>query len=126
MRFEKKICIYCIGEYGIQMYYKLKEANVQIECFGDRDRNKQGYAFDGLYCVPYEEICKFDRKKTIIIVAVKHPKELIQNFREMGFKDVYDKDCAKDLLCREREPKKEPINSLEEIYQIKNMIVECY
>ena len=89
---ETKICIYCLGEYGIQTYYKLKEAGIQINYFGDRDKQKQGYVFDGLYCLSYEQVSALDKMTTILIVAVKKPDELIDDFKHMGFVHVYTKE----------------------------------
>ena len=122
---ETKICIYCMGEYGIQTYYKLKDSGIRIACFGDRDRKKDGYAFDGLYCVSYEEVLKFDREKTIIIVAFKYSKELIQIFEDMGFKNVYDKERAIELFCGEKKITRTPLTDIEEIRQLKNLIANC-
>lgn len=122
----KKICIYCMGEYGIQTYYKLKESGIRIDCFGDRDINKQGYVLDGLYCKSYEEVVKLDKENTIIIVAIKYPQSLIQIFRNVGFKDVYDKESAMKLLCGNSKIEIEPLNEINEICRLKNFVVSCY
>ena len=39
---KKQVCIYCMGEYGIQTYFKLKKYGIAVGCFGDTDKSKQG------------------------------------------------------------------------------------
>lgn len=123
---ETKICIYCLGEYGIQTYYKLKEAGIQINYFGDRDKQKQGYVFDGLYCLSYEQVSALDKITTILIVAVKKPDGLIDDFKRMGFVHVYTKEQGIARLCNGKEFNKKPMDQIEEIRQIKELLTDCF
>ncbi len=127
MKAEKTICIYCMGDYGLETYFKLKERGVKIDFFADRDPEKQGYALDHLYCISYEELLERDREEIIIIVAIKKPGVLIAHFREEGFQYVYDKETAVQMLTDETSvapKKKEPIRDVGLIERMKADIQE--
>lgn len=92
----KDICIYGFGIHGIQTYYLLKEKNLRIKYFIDRDDNKQGYAIDGIQCISYHNLLLLDRENTILIVAIANPQNLVSKFINMGFLNVYDKKYIYD------------------------------
>ncbi len=124
---KKAICIYCMGDYGLETYFKLLENGVKVDFFADRDTVKNGYALDGLYCKSYEELLERDREDIIIIVAIKNPGALIAHFREKGFQYVYDKETAIRMLTDENvgaPEKKEPIRDIGLIKQMKADIQE--
>ncbi len=124
---KKVICIYCMGDYGLETYFKLLEHGVKVDFFADRDPVKHDYALDGLYCKSYEELLEGDREEIIIIVAIKNPGALIAHFREKGFLHVYDKETAVRMLTNENvgtPKKKEPIRDIELVKQMKADIQE--
>ncbi len=122
---NKIICIYCMGDYGLETYFKLLEKGVKADFFADRDSVKHGYALDGLYCKSYEELLQEEREKVILIVAIKKPEALISHFRQKGFPNVYDKETAVELLAGDKSPmKKEPLRKIEQIEQMKLEIQE--
>lgn len=87
-----EICIYCMGDYGLETYFKLKEMGVSVRWFGDRDTSKHGYALEGISCISYEDVLKLDKKNSVIVVAVKNSYALIEQFKEYGFENIYNKD----------------------------------
>ena len=93
------ICIYGFGTYGIQTYYFLKENGISVKCFADRNAEKQGYALDNINCIGYKDVLSLDKKSTILIVAVANPVKLIQEFKELCFIDVWDKEYAIGQFC---------------------------
>ncbi len=112
-----KICIYCMGDYGLETYFRLKEMGIKVSCFGDRDVSKHGYALEGLSCYSYEEILQLDKKETILVVAVKNPNVLMAQFKEHGFEYVYDKDQI--IAAKSDVVKREPTTPLVNLDQIK-------
>lgn len=120
------ICIYCLGEYGIRTYYKLKEAGVQVDYFGDQNDRKQGYVVDGVYCLSYKKVLQLDKDISTIIVAIKEPDELVTNFKNAGFRKVYDKDQAVKILCNGKVQKQNPLDQVEKISLIKDLLTECF
>ncbi len=122
---EKTICIYCMGDYGLETYFKLKERGVKIDFFADRDPEKQGYALDNLYCKSYEELLQEDKGNVILIVAIKKPEMLISHFRQQGFQYVYNKELAVQVLADENRKvleKKECLQNIELIIRLKEDI----
>ncbi len=126
---EKEICIYCMGDYGTKLFYLLNELGIVVKCFGDADKSKQGYAMEGLYCVSYEEVCRLDKKDIILVVAKKNPQNIIQQFQQQGFEEVYsDKEMIQRLgMLDTRQRMDCRWNDLEEISQVLAQLKEvCY
>lgn len=122
---NKIICIYCMGDYGLETYFKLLEKGVKVNFFADRDSEKHGYALDGLYCKSYEELLREDREKVILIVAIKKPEALISHFKQEGFQEVFDKETAVEMLTGDKLlMKKEPLRKIEQIENLKLEIQE--
>ncbi|MCI8949021.1 MAG: hypothetical protein HFG49_03130 [Lachnospiraceae bacterium] len=114
----KDICIYGFGIHGIRIYYLLKEKNISIKCFIDRDENKQGYAIDGLQCINFRNISLLDRESTILIVAISNSQNLISEFKNMGFLNVYDKNYIYDN-CNNLLSVSKPLCDIDKLENIK-------
>ncbi len=110
----KQICIYCMGEYGLKTYFKLRSKGVFAICFGDSDIRKSGYALEGVYCYSYDEVKRLDKKETIVIVSIKKPRSLIEQFKNLGFKYVYSYENIDFLIERDPEIKENRSNILSE------------
>lgn len=83
------VCIYGMGRYGISTYYKLAERGIKVLCFGDQSTEKQGCIIGDIKCISLEDVMQLDKKRTIIIVAIKkNNNQLIQLFQKNGFKYV--------------------------------------
>ncbi len=120
---DKCICIYCMGDYGLETYFKLRQYGVKINYFADRDPKKKGYALEGLYCRSYEELLCEDRENCMVIVAVKNPENLIRKFQQEEFQQVYDKETAIKMLVGEAETNIEaPLRDICRIEQMKDNI----
>ena len=120
------ICIYCLGEYGIQTYLKLKDKGIQVSLFGDRDLDKQGYVVDGISCDSYETVAELDKDNTLIIVATKNPQGIISEFRNKGFKCVINKDEALKMFGRKNNRKIQPLTDKWEIMKLKEVIANTF
>lgn len=92
------ICIYCAGEYGIDLYHLLRENGVHVNYFGDIDKTKNGYFIDGVTCISYDDMMLLDKKHCFIIVAKKNPDDLVNQFKENGFWYVTDYLKIKKIL----------------------------
>lgn len=108
-----------MGDYGLETYFKLKDSGVKINYFADRDPKKKGYALEGLYCGSYEELLRENRENCMVIVAVKNPEDLIEKFKQEGFRQVYDKETAIKILSSKTVIKTE--EPLKDIYRIEQM-----
>lgn len=120
---KRCICIYCMGEYGLDTYFKLMEKGIKIDYFADGDPQKTGYALDGVYCKSYEELLSED-KNIFLIVAKKNPETLISQFKNQGFQNVYDKESAvrKLVIGKDLAIEKAPLRDVEMIKKIKQSI----
>lgn len=123
---KRYICIYCMGEYGLATYFKLRENGIKIDYFADGDLHKEGYALDGIYCKSYEELLSGD-KDIFLIVAKKNPESLILQFKHQGFQNVYDKDSAvRELVAgRGAATGKAPLRDIDTIKKIKQGIQDA-
>lgn len=113
------ICIYGCGECGIQTYLLLRENEIYINCFGDRNIDKHGYVIDDLICRPYEEIIHMD-KNILLIVAIAHGERICNEFKITGFKNVvYYKNIVSALALDT--PQKADISDLLDIVRLKRL-----
>lgn len=91
------VCIYGVGRYGISTYYKLVGRDLNIICFGDQNISKQGYVVKDISCIPFEKVLELDKDKTVIVVAIKQNNaQLVNTFREKGFRYVCGYNNIKD------------------------------
>ena len=118
---SEKICIYCRGAYGVQTYFKLKQYGIKVSFFGDREKEKQGYVIDGIYCKSYEDVMNEDRD-IFLIVAITNPADLIEHFKAAGFTKVFDIQSAFKELTKESIQKIEPICNFEKLEEVKSEI----
>lgn len=119
----KHICIYGMGDYGLETYFRLKKLGVKIDFFADRNSEKRGYALEGVYCRSYEELLCEDKNNCFLIVAVKNPDRLIIEFKQQGFDEVYNKETAVKILGnRMTGGETESLRDIEKIEQMKNDI----
>lgn len=115
---ETNICIYCLGELGVQAYYRLKQSGIRVDFFGDKDREKQGYVFEGLYCKSFEDVLE-ENRSTHIIVAIKNPDAIIEVFKKHGFYNVWTvEEAEQKLISLGAVPKRELLR-LEDIKAMK-------
>lgn len=86
-----RLCIFCMGEYGLQLYFKLKEYDITIDCFADNNSEKWGYVLENIYCYSIEELKNSD-KNLIIVVAKKNPDDLVEILKDKGFPFVITRE----------------------------------
>lgn len=116
---KELICIYGCGECGIQTYLLLRENGIHINCFGDRNIDKQGYVIDDLLCRSYEEIIQMD-KNILLIVAIAHEEQICSEFKNIGFKKVvYYKNIVTALTLDT--PQKTGISDLLDITHLRRL-----
>ena len=117
-----------MGEYGMRLYYSLKELGYSGSCFGDIDERKSGYALGGLFCISYKEVCHLDKSQYVIVVAKKDPEKLVQDFKNQGFAEVYtDKELINILLKEAGTVKKhDQLDNLEEVQEALNWLKDVY
>ena len=99
LRQKKKICIFCMGEFGLDLYFKLREYDIHVDYFGDNNREKWGYALDNVYCYSMEELLK-QKDELLIIVAKKNPNDLVKKLGEQGFNEIITRESVLDMLGR--------------------------
>ncbi len=93
------ICIYGMGQYGVEFYYRLKANGIFINFFVDRDERKVGYALEEKSCISINELLGYDKQKTIIIIGIKNNVEKLKKFfKEQRFTFVYSMEEATNIF----------------------------
>jgi glycosyltransferase involved in cell wall biosynthesis len=92
-----RICIFSAGEYGIRLYQELRSKLINIHCFSDNNPAKWGYLFNGIECVSPESL-EIEKERTLVIVANRAPKEIIQQLTSKGFPYVTTKQEIDKVL----------------------------
>ncbi len=92
----KKLCIFCAGDYGLNLYQDLSCRLIRPDCFSDNNPQKWGYVMEGRYCIPPTEL---EKENTLIIVAIKNnPEALVTQLKEKGFLYVVTKNEVDRLM----------------------------
>ncbi len=94
---NKKICVFCMGEFGLDLYFELKEHDIQVNYFGDNNKEKWGYALDNIYCYSMKELLE-EKDEILIIVAKKNPEDLVKILEEYGFDEIITREEALCML----------------------------
>lgn len=123
---EKKICLYCMGSFGIRTFFFLYDRGIPVSYFGDNQKEKRGKSFRGVKCLSYDECIKLPTQDYRIIVCNKTPNSLLKSFADAGF-DVCDcKSVWQDL---QEKPSVNPVerwSSPEKLKQLYSSIKEMY
>jgi len=109
----EKLCIFCAGDFGINIYQELNYRLIKPDSFSDNNPNKWGYVLEGIHCIPPTEL---NKENTLLIVAMKNPETLANDLREKGFLYVTTKGEVDRLM--EEVP---PIKWLVEAKKIENV-----
>lgn len=123
---EKKICLYCMGSFGIRTFFFLYDRGIPVSYFGDNQKEKRGKSFRGVKCLSYDECIKLPTQDYRIIVCNKNPDSLVKAFSDAGFD-------ARDCKSVWQELKNTPfVNSVEawsspdKLKQLYSSIKEIY
>lgn len=123
---KKKIVIYGLGDYGLETYFRLKERGIKISCFADRNPQKRGYVLDELYCYSYEEVLHEDKENSFLIIAIQKCEEIINEFKQMGFQNVYDgKTVIQILEAKKEKPQANCLLDIRLIEELKQNIQDA-
>lgn len=87
---HKKLCIFCAGEFGKELYIELLRRKIDVDIFCDNDINKQGTYIYSTKCVSLEELYE-EREEILVIVANSKPNEIVSQLKTMGIKNVITK-----------------------------------
>lgn len=125
IEYNKKICIYGLGKYGLQTYFRLKENSISVDFFADRDIRKHGYVLDNVFCKSIDEILKMSHSM-VLIIAIEKPNETINFFKHEGFNTVLTKDEALDIFgCNNLNPCGYQIDNIDQIIYLHEEIVNA-
>jgi len=94
---ERRICIFCVGEYGESLYWKLRERLVMVNFFSDNDAEKWGYVVDRVSCLPPDRLKRYG-DRLLIIVANQSPKDIAADLRNKGYQNIITKQELDPLL----------------------------
>ncbi len=92
------VAIYGYGELGNQLCLELKNTDVNVICFIDRDCK---YEYQNIPCFKLENITSKEEIEAIIISAVHYKKEIREVCEEHGFSVVFSLDEILDELLME-------------------------
>lgn len=111
----KRICIFCAGDFGIRMYYDLKDRLIPVEYFSDNDEKKWGYFLDEKKCISPKELLKI-KNDTLIIVSALSFGPIVEQLRTMGFPFVITKyDIESEILDTPPIKWIQALNNIEEL-----------
>lgn len=86
-KFQRKICIFCAGDYGERLYWSLRERLVVVDFFSDNSPGKWGYMMDRVSCIPRQTL-KTYKDCTAVIVANRSPAAIVEDLRADGYPAV--------------------------------------
>lgn len=79
------ICIFCAGSMGLRLANKLRLMQIDVVCFSDNAPEKWGRKYFGIPCVKPSAI---DLEETLIVAAVKDPKQVLRQLKDMRAEHV--------------------------------------
>ncbi|WP_039833054.1 hypothetical protein [Paenibacillus sonchi] len=79
-----KTCIFCVGEYGIELYQELKNKRIQIDWFSDNNSQRWAEGYGGVPCIPPEQL-KGEKDNTLVIVANRAPEIIVEQLKKLDF-----------------------------------------
>lgn len=118
------VCIYGMGNHGINTFFDLYEYGIRADYFSDADAKKHGDLFNGIKCISYDELLEC-HKDVFIIVAIYNAHNLVEHFKEVGFKRVMLYTDALNLF-KQKYPRKKmkPIQDVGELLKLKQEIYD--
>lgn len=88
IRDRKKICLWGVGEFGIQAYRRLKDQGISVDCFLDGYAENWGRTVvDYVMCMSFEEFEK-QKKEYFCIVALHKAKDIRKMLAEKGINSL--------------------------------------
>ncbi|MDR0307492.1 MAG: glycosyltransferase [Chitinispirillales bacterium] len=77
-----KLCIFCVGVYGLKLYYLLNILNIKVDFFADNDSIKHCKdIMNGIRCLSFAELSEI-KDNTLIIVAHAQPDTIIEQLSD--------------------------------------------
>lgn len=73
----KKICIFGAGEWGIRLYYELRNRLINVDYFCDNNPEKYGYLIDNRECISFDRL-KEEKDDVLVIISIKTATETIK------------------------------------------------
>ncbi len=81
----KKIAIFGAGQYGIRIKYELSSRLINVDCFIDNNKEKQGIRIDGILCMSVGDMIK-EKDNVLIIVAQRNLQPALVQLKNNRFK----------------------------------------
>lgn len=119
-----KLCIFCAGEYGIQLYHELRNRLISVHFFADNNSSRWGYLLENIECISPKQLEVY-KQNTLIIVANRDPSAIVCQLKKSGYPYVVTKQEIDKVLSEV--PRIKWMTSLENIenidYSSKDVIV---
>jgi glycosyltransferase involved in cell wall biosynthesis len=90
-----QLCIFGAGTYGRKLLFDMMLCNIPVSCFSDNDPQKWEVFICGIPCIAPKNI---DVAHTLIIVAMREPKEVILQLNAIAASYVATVDNRKLIL----------------------------
>ena len=94
---DKKICIFCAGDFGKELYVELLRRKIKVDIFCDNDISKQNTYIYNVKCISLDELCS-EKDNTLVIVANLSPKEIVDQLISLDIKSVVTKQEVDKVL----------------------------
>lgn len=77
------ICIWGVGNLGRPTVTAFRKYNLRADFYCDNDCAKWGKEYDGIKCIPLEELLKI-KDETLIIICARAYNDIFKQLRELG------------------------------------------
>lgn len=81
------ICVFGVGNLGRNLPKELKEFGISVDYFCDNDKNKVDKMYGSTPCISVKELVEI-KDNALIIIATRYYKEIYEQLRQLGFKNL--------------------------------------
>jgi 2-polyprenyl-3-methyl-5-hydroxy-6-metoxy-1,4-benzoquinol methylase len=83
----KKVIIFGAGKRGEKGFHSLSKEGINILCFCDNDKNKQGQLICGTKVISFEELCAMEKHNCLIIICSSFEREIKE---QLSCEEIYN------------------------------------
>ena len=94
----ERVYIFGAGQYGKETLATLNAYNVKVENFIDNDKNKHGTEIEKIVCCSLQNV--YDKDNSLVIVAMMHDKEVLNQVEEYGVNHILTCGQLKRMLFK--------------------------
>lgn len=119
-----KIYIYGMGEYGIDIFLRLRDIGIKVKAFIDNSHVKWSRSLYKIPCIPFKSVPI--KENIIIIVGLRNSASVIEELRGVGVERIYSYQEIRNLIedAEGVNLVNDPVVEIKEIELFRNMLME--